>query len=152
MKQWIMPQVKVEKFVANEYVAECQAYIRPSTTKGSIYVDLNKDLKWNEGNENTAPATNSDGNLYYPNHWGAAVQPGWYYNVEIWKTPSGRSTITGYVNGTPYRDIKLYSSGSDLPLTLVGEFNVYVVSSQSMYIYNLDGTPSQEPTVVKSFS
>lgn len=85
-KKWVEPEISVQQFVANEYVAACYK-IRCRTPNNNdsfnyLYDDTNKNGVWDTGD-----------NLLYSNWWGFRGCDKWHKGVIRDEVP----TVNGFV-------------------------------------------------------
>ena len=79
MKSWIIPNVKIESFVASEYVSAC-VDPGPVVNHGYFYVDFDGDGTYNNFAESFPVQSNGS---YINNGHAGEVAPGWHNNVHL---------------------------------------------------------------------
>ena len=148
MKTWTMPQVMVEGFASNEYVAACEQV--DFITGKRYHLDLGpRNDNYDSGENVTAFDGAFDLNFAHE----AAPGTGWHYNVNIWKV----NPDTGMINaqsgwrGKPYATYKYNGVNAWVPQ---GSYSVYIVNPDRAYIYKHGSEPGGgvTPTEDKAFS
>lgn len=147
MKKWVIPQVRVQKFVANEYIGTCTPIPIPQFNKsGRTYVDWNKDQQIESGHEDIYNYNASTGSYSI-----APVTRGYYNNVKLYKVnPASGGTIL--YGGSYDVDATAYNSVTEQTVNLfiyLGEFDVHVNSQYNVVFYpssqwDDSGVPAKE--------
>jgi len=155
MKKWEMPQVKIDQFVANEYIASACGKITPiSSAHDFWYIDLSKDFKYQRGknyNEMLGKGTNYSID--------SAVRS--YYSQLPWATQINNQELSYWLNDVDvyYRDDQGIGGGvtpgegasyTDIDtwgFHHYGTYDVYVARTGAVALYPKNTDSSFDPTI-----
>ena len=148
MKKWEMPQVKIDKFVANEFVAACTP-ITPFSGEGA-----KRWLDWNY-NGLYSPRERlyaGNGSDYHITTSGEGeLTRGYYQNVNLYKLKKGSNDPNFGEDAVSYEG----RHGDDISWVeweLAGTYDVYVYNSQHIRLYTKDSFPDGDDPITKPFS